>query len=317
MPEENGRMKVSVRLTTYNHEKFISQAIDSALMQKVNFDYEIVIGEDCSTDSTRKIVIDYQKKNPEKIRLLLPEKNYGMIRNSVEALQACRGEYVALLEGDDYWTSPYKLQRQVDFMDMHSDYALCFHPVEMIYEDNVQFCGRFWGNAVEKDTIELSDLFIYDNLIPTCSVVRRRGIFDCIPKWFYKVPYGDWVSHLISAQYGKIGRIDEVMAAYRLHSNGAWTSLTELNKQKKRVENHRIVGKHLGLDKKTFFRKAIAKHLVLLAIEYEGANDLLHARRAALEGFLYNPLEKRAKGLKTLLRLTYPRLFQRLKSLKR
>lgn len=118
------RMKVSVLMITYNHEKFIAQAIDSILMQQVNFDYEIVIGEDCSTDGTRAIVIQYQKEYPDKIRLLLPEENLGMHKNFVQTFRACQGEYIALLEGDDYWTSPRKLQKQVDFFRLSS--GMCY-----------------------------------------------------------------------------------------------------------------------------------------------------------------------------------------------
>src|SRR3712207_1086613 len=102
-------MKVSVLMLAYNHEKFIAQALDSALMQQVNFDYEIVIGEDCSTDNTRDILIRYQKEYPHRIRLLLPEKNLGMHDNLIQTFKACRGDYIAFLEGDDYWTSPNKL----------------------------------------------------------------------------------------------------------------------------------------------------------------------------------------------------------------
>ena len=97
-------MKLSVLMITYNHENFIAQAIDSVLRQDVNFGYEIVIGEDCSSDRTRSIVMAYEKKHPEKIRLLLPEQNLGMMGNFMQTLQACRGEYIAIVEDDDYWT---------------------------------------------------------------------------------------------------------------------------------------------------------------------------------------------------------------------
>lgn len=306
-------MKVSVLIITYNHEKFIAPAIDSVLMQQVNFDYEIVIGEDCSTDNTRDIVIDYQKRNPEKIRLILPERNLGMMQNYLQTLEACRGEYIASLEGDDYWTSPFKLQKQVEFLDNNLDYALCFHPVEIISEDNLPIPGRIWGAPVKRDTFSLEDLFIYDNFIPTCSVVLRREVFSSVPGWFKIVPHGDWVSHIFTARCGKIRCIDELMGVYRVHSGGVWTGWSELDKQKKRIENYKIVGKHLGLRKKPYFRKALSTHLLLLARKYEAVGHLFHARRAALEAFFYSPYEGQAGALKTLLRLTAPRLIKLLK----
>jgi glycosyltransferase involved in cell wall biosynthesis len=108
-------MKVSVLMITYNHEKFIAQAIDSILMQQTDFEYEIVVGDDFSKDRTRAILDNYKKKHPSKIKLLFPDRNLGMHRNFIQTLNSCQGQYVALLEGDDYWTSPYKLQKQVDF----------------------------------------------------------------------------------------------------------------------------------------------------------------------------------------------------------
>ena len=106
-------MKVSIAMVTYNHEKFIAKALDSVLMQRTDFDYEIVIGEDCSSDNTRNIVIEYKRRYPDNIVLFLNEKNLGMYGNCSQVFQACQGEYIAVLEGDDYWTSPDKLQKQV------------------------------------------------------------------------------------------------------------------------------------------------------------------------------------------------------------
>lgn len=104
-------------MITYNHEKYIIQAIEGVLMQKTSFPIKLVIGEDCSTDNTRRICIEYKEKYPEKIELLLPEKNLGMIPNFINTLKACTGKYIALCDGDDYWTDPNKLQKQVDFLE--------------------------------------------------------------------------------------------------------------------------------------------------------------------------------------------------------
>jgi glycosyltransferase involved in cell wall biosynthesis len=128
-------MKVSVLMLTYNHEAYVAQALESVLMQQTDFAYEIVLGEDCSTDHTREIVIDFQRQFPEKLRLLLPAQNLGMHQNFMQTLNACTGKYIALLEGDDCWTSPYKLQRQADYLDRNNDFAICFHNARMCFED--------------------------------------------------------------------------------------------------------------------------------------------------------------------------------------
>src|SRR5262245_48465575 len=108
-------MKVTVLVMTYNHAGFIAQALDSVLGQEVNFTYEVVISEDCSADGTREIVIAYQKNYPDRIRLLLSERNLHSNEIVVRGLQAAQGQYIALLDGDDYWTSAHKLQKQVEF----------------------------------------------------------------------------------------------------------------------------------------------------------------------------------------------------------
>src|SRR6266576_3052599 len=118
-------MKVSALIVTYNQEKFIEQAVRSALMQQVNFPYEIVIGEDCSTDNTRAIVERLASENPGKIRAILRDKNLGMHGNHRATYNECRGQYIAMLEGDDYWTDPHKLQKQADFLDTHPECCLC------------------------------------------------------------------------------------------------------------------------------------------------------------------------------------------------
>src|SRR6266478_2690508 len=123
-------MKVSVLMTTYNQEAFIAQAIDSILMQEVGFDYEIIVGEDASSDRTREIVLEFQKRHPNQIRVLLRDPidaerdraaGVGGKRGFVNGLQACQGKYIALLDGDDYWTDIHKLQKQVDFLESHPD----------------------------------------------------------------------------------------------------------------------------------------------------------------------------------------------------
>ncbi|QFS43153.1 methyltransferase domain-containing protein [Nostoc sphaeroides CCNUC1] len=211
-------------MTTYNHENYITQSLESVLMQQVNFEYEVVIGEDYSTDNTRKIVIDYQRNYPEKIRLLLPDKNIGVHKNFMNTLQACQGQYIAVLEGDDYWISPDKLQRQVDFLDEHPEYVICFHNAIIFWQDNRQPPGLF--RHKQKETSSIEDLLI-ENFIPTASVMYRSGLIKNFPEWFYELSMGDWVIHIFNAQYGNIWYINEVMSAYRLHSQGAWTSKSD------------------------------------------------------------------------------------------
>lgn len=123
--KEDPAISVSVLMVTYNHENFISHAIESVLMQKTSFPFELVIGEDCSTDKTREIVIRYAQNYPLIVKALLPPMNLGIRQNSLNTFKECKGKYLAFLDGDDYWTDSNKLQKQVDFLEANPDYSIC------------------------------------------------------------------------------------------------------------------------------------------------------------------------------------------------
>lgn len=251
-------MKVSVRMITYNHEKFIAQAVDSVLMQETDFAYELVIGEDCSTDRTRDIVKEYQRKHPDKIRLLLPERNLGARENSKQTTRACRAEYMALLEGDDYWTSPHKLQKQVDFLDSHPECAYCFHPVLWVYDDNLRESHVEPQNR--KPIYRLRDLLEFC-FIPTGSTVFRRGLVEEPPDWYYSLAMGDWPRFVLYAQHGDIGCIDEVMGVYRVHGNGMWSGKGPLERMEAVYEFYRQINAHLGFRYDGIIQDAISRNI--------------------------------------------------------
>ncbi len=122
-------------MLVYNHEKYIATALNSILMQNVHFDYDIVVGEDCSTDNTRKILLEYKKKYPDKFKLILHNKNVGAINNQNITMKNCTGKYIACLEGDDYWSDPNKLQKQIDFLEANPEFSFCFHNAYVYDED--------------------------------------------------------------------------------------------------------------------------------------------------------------------------------------
>jgi glycosyltransferase involved in cell wall biosynthesis len=217
-------MKVSVNIITYNQENYIAEALDSVLIQKVDFDYEIVIGEDCSTDKTRSILIDYKRRYPNKVKLLLHDWNVGAVANFDSTLKTSTGEYIACLEGDDYWLDPDKLQKQVDFMDNHNECSMCFHRAKMFHEDGSQK-SIIWGPPVSKEFFQLDEV-IRHSFIPGASILFRRKLFSHAPKELYANQAGDKVLYCLLAAQGKIGFIDEVMSAYRIHPAGVWSSMS-------------------------------------------------------------------------------------------
>lgn len=261
-------MKVSVLLVTYNHERFIVQAIESVLMQVTDFEYEMVIIEDCSTDSTRDIVIDYQKRHPGKIRLMLAEENKCDNRAFAAALQASPSQYIAFLDGDDYWTSPHKLQKQVDFLDSHPECAMCFHNVTVFHEDGSQ--EPFNRNpANQKEISTLEDLWLY-NFIAGCSPMLRKGLVDELPEWYYTAMWGDWPLYILYAQHGTIGYIDEVMGAYRVHSGGIWSRLSLTQQLEAIIEFYESINADLNFKYSKTIESMISRYSVQLAMEQSG-----------------------------------------------
>jgi glycosyltransferase involved in cell wall biosynthesis len=204
-------------MITYNHEKFIAQAIDGVLMQKTNFDFTLIIGEDFSTDNTRQICIDYQTKYPGKIKLLLNDMNMGMVPNFIQTLKAVDSTYVALCEGDDYWTDPLKLQKQIDFLEANPNFAISHHRVLILNEETKE---KKFSNDNKKEISDIYDL-AKGNYIYTASCVYRKQNYE-FPEWFYKSPIGDFPLHLLNARFGKIKYLDDALCVYRIHDGGSW-----------------------------------------------------------------------------------------------
>lgn len=308
--------KVSILVTTYNQENLVTQAIDSILTQDVNFPYEIVIGEDASTDRTREIVVELGQQHPDKIRVLLrnPEEAERDRRvrlagkiNYLTALRACRGEYIAILDGDDYFTSPHKLQKQVDFLDMHPECVICFHNVLAIYEDG----SKAPENLCPVDQKKITGIreLLWGNFIPACSIMYRREPMVEIPDWFLTARMGDWPLNIFKAQHGKIGYIDEVMAAYRVHAGGVW-SLSKRSHQlltSIKVLDH--IDRDLGFKYSDTIRAAKTRFLFELAELYLQRGHARFALIPVKHGLRCS--RGRHKGILSLwLRLQSPSLYR-------
>ena len=243
-------MKVSVSIITYNHERFIAQAIESALAQEGKFDYEILVGEDQSSDRTRQIVCDFAARYPDRIRLHLHDypKDYARTngrRNFVNNILNARGEYIALLEGDDYWTDPLKLQKQVEFLERHPECCACFHNVRVLDEEAPEPARIFHPAPLKKKFFALSDI-VSSHFIPTCSTMFRNGLYPSFPDWFYQTPMGDWPLHVLNAEHGLYGYIDEVMAVYRVHSAGMWSGSNRIKMVQGTIAAAKLIKAYLG-----------------------------------------------------------------------
>jgi len=212
-------IKVSIVCISYNQEKYIAQALEGFVSQKARFNFEAIIADDCSTDSTQKIINDYAKKYPNIIKPVLRKKNVGVQANLIDALKRATGDYIALCEGDDFWTDDLKLQKQADFLDAHESYGLVFHPVRVIFENHEEEDAIFPETADRKHFTTKN--LLKNNYIQTNSVMYRKTNYDRLPTDI--MPF-DWYLHLLHARNGKIGFINDVMSAYRRHNGGIWWS---------------------------------------------------------------------------------------------
>jgi glycosyltransferase involved in cell wall biosynthesis len=239
--------KVSVLCLTYNQHKYIRQCLDSILAQKTNFGYEILVNDDASSDGTTDILKDYENNYPGVVRLNIQKENqYSKgVRNMMIhfLLPKAKGKYIAICEGDDFWTDDNKLQLQVDYLEKNKDCSMCFHPVRVFFENKEKEDYVF---PSEKDDRHFSfEKLLKANYIQTNSVMYRKQNYKGLAT---DVTPGDWYLHLYHAHFGKIGFIDKVMAAYRKHSSGIWWSGTVSGDKSEFWRQHGIL--HLNLYKR-------------------------------------------------------------------
>ena len=222
---------VSICCITYNHENFIRDAIDSFLQQKVDFDIEIIIHDDASADDTPTIIREYHDQAPGLIKPILQSENqfskYGFSFLS-KLFEKAQGKYIAICEGDDYWTDPLKLQKQVDFLESNPDFSICFHKVLLLDDDELKQDNI---TQVPSRISTIIDLARQGNYVHTPSCMFRNYGPQIFGSHFSESPVGDYYIHMMNAQFGKIYCLDDVMAVYRLHINSAWSSKDQVYRE--------------------------------------------------------------------------------------
>nr|WP_320025657.1 glycosyltransferase [uncultured Acetobacterium sp.] len=251
---------VSVSCITFNHENYIAEAIESFIMQKTSFKYEILIHDDASTDKTAEIIHKYEKEYPELIKAIYQKENLYSKDVDVDDLntERAKGKYIALCEGDDYWLDPYKLQKQVDYMEAHSDCTLCVHAAYIV---NVM------GKKIKPIRANLGNkIFSVEEIIEgggglfaTNTMMYPRYLDLNKPDFYKKAPVTDYPLAIYLALKGKVYYIDEYMAAYRKGVSGSWTNTEQSSLEKiiKHVNNTEIMLDHLNQHTGYQFNKAI------------------------------------------------------------
>ena len=256
---EEKRPMVSVVVLTYNHEKYIKQALDSILMQKVNFDYEILIGDDASVDNTIEILKEYKNKYPNVIKLFLNKSNLGATRNAYNLLINANGKYLASCEGDDYWTDANKLQIQVDYLEKNKDLIGCTHYFTVVDEDNKPLKNQYLSWIMQKDLFTIDDFkgmflpgqsatFLRKNLFLDKSID-----FTCLYKIHRNV--GDKTLMLLYLLNGNFGLINKHMSCYRKSYKNSMTGLIFRNKLSFLYEDYIILNSFENISSK--FNKSL------------------------------------------------------------
>lgn len=260
MEKNNNIPLVSICCLAYNHEAFIRQALDSFLMQQTNFAFEIVIHDDASTDNTAKIIEEYTQKYPEIFKPLLQTENqrskFGGGMNPRFNFPRARGKYIAVCEGDDYWTDPNKLQRQVDFLESNNNSAGCFHHVKYINANGDTISEIYNERVGEFEHYNQEQcLKILKSSYATCSLMFKTNELKNAPEGLKISYYCDEVLDLAITENGVLSFLNFNAACYRFHTGGVWSG-TKSFKIKKNLYDRTI-----NLTKVPVFKKRYYSHL--------------------------------------------------------
>lgn len=216
-------LMVTIRCIAYNQEKYIRDCLEGFVMQKTDFRFEAIVHDDASTDGTAAIIKEYAEKYPDIIKPILETENqyskgYGTLRKIMD--DACKGKYIAYCEGDDYWIDPLKLQKQVDFLESHLDYSMCWTDAYQETNGVRTPFNRYSNSSLSpmEDIIEKGGAFI-----PTCSIVMRKSVNDAMPPEAKGFAVGDFPLQMWCGWAGKVWYMKEQTCVYRAMAQGSWS----------------------------------------------------------------------------------------------
>ncbi|KKE79881.1 hypothetical protein WH51_05100 [Bacilli bacterium VT-13-104] len=317
--QKSDDFKVSICSTTYNHEQYIEDALTGFLMQKTDFPFEILIHDDASTDNTQAIIKDYEQRYPNIIKPIYQKENQysqGIRVNLTFNYLRANGKYIALCEGDDYWTNEYKLQKQVDVMEKNNDIMLCVHATGVL---------KVLENKVESNKIKLND---GDKFIGapevilgggeyghTSSFVFRRNMIIDLPNWYIQYPAGDTPTRLLAAYKGYIYYLDKEMSVYRQGIEGSWTNRM---KNDERFINHwkKSIEMFNEFDEYASYKYSKAIHKRKSKIAYSILNRIASSDNDQDMIKEYYSLLFGMDKMKYLLKIKFPHMFNILKAIK-
>lgn len=298
---------LSVVVCTYNHEKYIAKCLDSIITQKTTFTFEVILGEDESSDDTRKICIAYAKSNSNIITLFLRfrkdaiyiKNNPTGLFNFSENLKSAQGKYIALCDGDDYWTDPLKLQKQVDFLEAHPDCVGCFHNSQMVDENGNLIREEYYQKTNKAYFNQEDALKTLKSSYSTASLVFRREAIMKELEDFKKIG-SDFILDILLTKHGLLHYIDENMSAYRIHSGGIWQGTNRANHAKMYLSRFKFLYHLQGFYHKKYVIKKLLEYYTEIS-RFE--KDEKERKKYGRDKYLFF-LKPNVTSLKVLFELT-------------
>jgi glycosyltransferase involved in cell wall biosynthesis len=255
---------VSVIVLSYNHKQYISECLDSLVSQHCDVSFEVLVGDDCSTDGTREIIDKYQLDYPEIVKPIYPTNNLGPNSNYLNCFKHCNGKYIAFCEGDDYWVDPEKLQKQVDFLEANPNYGgVCTN--NTWYDQKL---NRFQNFIQEESEITFEDL-VFKNSINSQTILFEKSLVQNRIDWISKLKIGDWAVSLIITNQKPYYRLKDITAVYRVHDGGIHSLSSSEHKLKNSLKLIQFARTHLQLSeqRRTLLKKSeleLLKRLIAL-----------------------------------------------------
>ncbi|MCB1064303.1 MAG: glycosyltransferase [Verrucomicrobiae bacterium] len=271
---------LSICCSVYNHERFLREALEGILKQETTFPVEVVVRDDASSDGTVAIIEEYAIRFPNLFRLVIYKENQREkgLRAMPEFVSMARGEFIAICEGDDFWTSPTKLQSQIDKLEQSPKHSACFHQVNMVNHQSEPT-----GNTLPLDAylreLTFND-FLEENPVATCSVVVRREVIPAYTAVITTLPMLDWPTWIFASLKGPFAYLPQAMGAYRTHENGVWTRMPSLDRLRSTILLFLALRAALPKGHSREIRNRLGRLHLQLARQLMTSGDLVGARQS-------------------------------------